>query len=122
MLCRRKGRQCNSKPGKTEWPTTPAAKRVNFQVGDVQSLPFGAREFDAAAMALVITFIPDPGKAIAEMKRVVRPGGTVATYVWDFMNGGSPLEPLREAIEAVGVAASDARSSKLGSREVEEFL
>ena len=83
--------------------TTPAAKTVNFQVGNAQSLPFGNGEFDAAAMALVITFIPDPAKALAEMKRVVKPGGTIATYVWDFTNGGSPQQPLRAAIEAAGV-------------------
>jgi ubiquinone/menaquinone biosynthesis C-methylase UbiE len=97
--------------------TTPAAKRVSFQVGDAQSLPFGAREFDAAAMALVITFIPDPEKAIAEMKRVVRPGGTVGTYVWDFASGGSTLEPLRKAIEAVGVAVPPTPGHQNSGRE-----
>jgi ubiquinone/menaquinone biosynthesis C-methylase UbiE len=83
--------------------TTPAAKKVNFQVGNAQALPYGDSEFDAAAMALVITFIPDPAKAIGEMKRVVKPGGTVGTYVWDFLSGGSPIQPLRQAIEAMGV-------------------
>jgi len=83
--------------------TTSAAKAVNFRVGDAQSLPFGDDEFDAAGMALVITFIPEPAKALAEMRRVVKPGGTIATYVWDFTNGGSPQQPLREAIEAAGV-------------------
>ncbi|MGB6534533.1 MAG: class I SAM-dependent methyltransferase [Xanthobacteraceae bacterium] len=84
--------------------TTPAAKKVHFQVGDAQALPYGDREFDAATMALVITFIPDPAKAIAEISRVVRPGGTIGTYVWDFMGGGSTLQPLRQAIEANGIA------------------
>lgn len=83
--------------------TAPAAKQVNFQVGDAQALPFSAAEFDVAAMALVMTFIADPARAIAEMKRVVKPGGTVATYVWDFLSGGSPLQPLRQAIEHMGV-------------------
>ena len=49
--------------------------------------------FDAAAMALVIVFIPDPAKAAREMARVVRPGGSVATYMWDFPDG-FPLAPL----------------------------
>jgi ubiquinone/menaquinone biosynthesis C-methylase UbiE len=73
-------------------------------VGDAQELPFADAEFDIATMALVMTFIPDPAKALAELKRVVKPGGTIATYVWDFLNGGSPQQPLREAIEAMGVA------------------
>jgi ubiquinone/menaquinone biosynthesis C-methylase UbiE len=88
--------------------TTQAAKTVNFQVGDAQSLPFADGEFDAASMALVITFIPEPAKALAEMKRVVKPGGMIGTYVWDFLGGGSPQQPLREAVEAMGVTVSPA--------------
>jgi ubiquinone/menaquinone biosynthesis C-methylase UbiE len=86
--------------------TTPAAAQLQFRVGDAQSLPFADAEFDVATMALVITFIPDPAKALAELKRVVKPGGTIATYVWDFLNGGSPQQPLREAVEAMGVVVS----------------
>jgi ubiquinone/menaquinone biosynthesis C-methylase UbiE len=97
--------------------TTPAAKTVDFQVGDAQALPFGDREFDAAAMALVITFIPDPAKALAEIKRVVKPGGMIATYVWDFTNGGSPQQPLREAIEATGVTVVHMQGHENSKRE-----
>ena len=49
-------------------------------------------------MALVISFVPDPAKAIAEMARVVRPGGYVATYMWDIPGGGLPLEPIHQAM------------------------
>jgi ubiquinone/menaquinone biosynthesis C-methylase UbiE len=97
--------------------TTPAAKIVDFRVGDAQALPFGAAEFDAATMALVITFIPDPAKALAEMKRIVKPGGTIATYVWDFTKGGSPQQPLREAIEATGVTVVHMRGHENSKRE-----
>lgn len=83
--------------------TTTAANTVNFQVGNAQSLPFRNGEFDAATMALVITFVPDPPKALAEFKRVVKPGGTIGTYVWDFLGGGSTQQPLRQAVEAAGV-------------------
>jgi ubiquinone/menaquinone biosynthesis C-methylase UbiE len=84
--------------------TRPAAARLQFQVGNAESLPFADAGFDIATMALVITFIPDPAKALGELTRVVKPGGTIATYVWDFLNGGSPQQPLREAVEAMGVA------------------
>src|SRR5262249_11188999 len=50
-----------------------AAKRAAFRTGDAQLLPFADREFDVAAMALVISFVPDAAKAVAEMKRVVKP-------------------------------------------------
>ena len=46
-------------------------------------------------MALVIFFVPEPAKGVAEMARVVRPGGTVAAYAWDMLGGGFPLEPIR---------------------------
>jgi ubiquinone/menaquinone biosynthesis C-methylase UbiE len=80
----------------------PIAKQVKFQIGDSQSLPFASDEFDAATMALVITFIPDPQKAVAELKRVVKPGGTIGTYMWDFMGKRFTQQPLREAVEAMG--------------------
>ncbi|WP_210253792.1 methyltransferase domain-containing protein [Bradyrhizobium sp. S69] len=52
--------------------------------------PLPDTRFDAAIMALVIFFVPDPAKGIAEMVRVVAPGGTVAAYAWDIMGGGFP--------------------------------
>ena len=56
-------------------------------------LPFPESRFDAAVMALVIFFVPDPAKGVAEMVRVVGPGGTVAAYAWDIVGGGSPTSP-----------------------------
>jgi SAM-dependent methyltransferase len=81
----------------------PGAKLAQFQRGDAQSLPFPDHVFDAAAMALVIQFIADPLKAAAEMARVVRPGGMVATYTWDIWERGAPFHPVREALEDIGV-------------------
>ena len=68
------------------------------------SLPFPADTFDAAAMALVISFVPDPIKGVAEMVRVVRPGGIVAAYVWDMLGGGYPWEPVRIEMRAMGLS------------------
>jgi ubiquinone/menaquinone biosynthesis C-methylase UbiE len=82
--------------------TRPAAKLAQFRIGDAQALPFADNSFDAAAMALVITFVPDPAKAAAEMARVVRPGGLVATYMWDVAGGGLPLAPVGRALKALG--------------------
>src|SRR6266849_6664649 len=66
----------------------PAARLAQFRQGDAMALPFAANSFDAATMALVIFFVPDPAKGVAEMVRVVGPGGTVATYAWDVLGGG----------------------------------
>jgi len=84
--------------------TRPGASLAQFQIGDAQALPFADRSFDAAVMALVITFVPDAAKAVSEMARVVRPGGLVATYMWDTMAGGVPLAPLEVALKSLGKA------------------
>jgi ubiquinone/menaquinone biosynthesis C-methylase UbiE len=83
--------------------TRAGAKLAEFRVADAQSLPFDDRSFDAVAMALVISFVPDPAKAAAEMTRVARPGSTVATYMWDFSVGGAPVEPIYRALRAIGI-------------------
>ena len=74
-----------------------------FQQGNAQALPFPDGAFDIAVMALVINLFPDPVKAVAEAARVVRPGGRVATYMWDIMGGGFTMEPIRQALDELGV-------------------
>jgi ubiquinone/menaquinone biosynthesis C-methylase UbiE len=54
----------------------------------VLKLAFNDDIFDVAAIVLVIAFLPDPGAAVAEMARVVRPGGLVMAYMWDISGGG----------------------------------
>jgi SAM-dependent methyltransferase len=81
----------------------PGAAGAVFQVGDAMALPFEANRFDAAVMALVISFVPDPAKAVAEMARVVRPGGVIATYMWDQPGGGSPQTPIFAELRAMGL-------------------
>lgn len=81
----------------------PAARLAKFDRGDAMVLPFPADAFDVAVMALVIFFVPDPAKGVAEMVRVVRPGGMVAAYAWDMFGGGFTLEPLRIEMRAMGV-------------------
>jgi SAM-dependent methyltransferase len=85
--------------------TRPAAHNATFQQGDAQALPFPDKRFDAAVMALVIFFVPDPAKGVAEMARVVRPGGTVAAYAWDMASGGFPFAPIRDGLHDLGVEA-----------------
>lgn len=82
----------------------PVGRTALFQAGDAMALPYGADRFDAAVMALVIFFVPDPARSIAEMARVVRPGGTVAAYAWDIAGGGSAVEPVMIELSAIGIA------------------
>jgi len=74
--------------------TRPAARVAEFRQGDAMALPFPAARFDAATMALVIFFVPDPTKGLAEMACVLAPGGIAAAYAWDILGGGFPLEPV----------------------------
>jgi SAM-dependent methyltransferase len=75
---------------------------AHFRPGDAMALPFADGRFDAAAMALVIFFVPEPPKAVAEMARVVRPGGLIASYAWDIEGGGFPAEPVLAELRAIG--------------------
>lgn len=84
--------------------TRPGTKLAKFQMAGAQELPFADDSFDAAVMPLVISFVPDPVKAVAEMARVVRPGGTIAAYIWDVPGGGLPLEPIQAAMRSMGGA------------------
>src|ERR1700733_6886159 len=80
----------------------PGTKTAEFRAGDAQNLPFSDDSFDVGIMALVISFLPEPDKAAAELTRIVRPGGWAATYMWDFPGGGSPVYPLNRAIKSLG--------------------
>jgi len=50
--------------------TRHTAKVAEFRLGDAMALPFPDNRFDAATMALVIFFVPEPAKGVAEMVRV----------------------------------------------------
>jgi len=75
---------------------------ATFERGDAMALPFDADAFDVAVMPLVIFFVPEPARGVAEMARVVRAGGTVAAYAWDLLGGGFPYEVTHNAIRELG--------------------
>ena len=61
--------------------------RARFEVGDAQALKFKDASFDHTMALLVMNFIPDHNKAIAEMRRVTRAQGIVSACVWDYDAG-----------------------------------
>jgi ubiquinone/menaquinone biosynthesis C-methylase UbiE len=97
--------------------TRRAWRRAEFRQGDAMALPFADRSFDAAIMALVIVFVPEPSKGVEEMVRVVRPGGTVATYMWDMLGGGFPLDPV--LVEMKGMGRTPQRPPSVEASRVE---
>jgi trans-aconitate methyltransferase len=60
---------------------------ARFRTGDIQTLDLPDAGFDAALALLVLEFVPEPARALAELARVTRPGGLVAAAMWDFFGG-----------------------------------
>ena len=81
--------------------------RVEFRVGDAQALTVETGSRDIVVSALVLNFVPDKEKALAEMKRVAHPGATIAFYVWDYPGGG--MEFMRAFWTAAGALDPKAR-------------
>ncbi len=61
--------------------------RVAFKIGDACAMDFPDRNFDRVLSLLVMQFIPSADRAIAEMRRVARPGAVVGAAVWDTRGG-----------------------------------
>jgi SAM-dependent methyltransferase len=85
--------------------------QVRFEVGDAQQLRFPDKSFDRTLSLLVVNFIPDRGKALEEMARVTRPGGTVAAAVWDYGRGMEMLRVFWDEAVALNPSA-DARDER----------
>jgi SAM-dependent methyltransferase len=82
-----------------------ADRRASFRVGDAQALPFDDGAFDAAVSGLVLNFVPAPARMVAEMRRVVRRGGLVGLYVWDYADGMELMRHFWDAAAALDPAA-----------------
>jgi SAM-dependent methyltransferase len=80
---------------------------ADVRLGEAEDLPFPDDAFDAVLSQLVLHFIPDLAGALAEMRRVGRPGGVVAATVWD---GGDGM-PLLWEFSQVAEELHPARAS-----------
>jgi ubiquinone/menaquinone biosynthesis C-methylase UbiE len=97
---------------------------VAFRQGDIFDLPFGDDSFDVVFCQTVLFHIPDPMKALAEIKRVLRPGGLVAlrdaiyasTIIW-------PDDPLlRELVRVIRLGARRSGGNPDVGRELGTLL
>jgi ubiquinone/menaquinone biosynthesis C-methylase UbiE len=102
--------------------TRTRTEMVDFRVGEAQKLTFDDDSFDVAIMALVISFLPDPHRAAAEMTRVVRPGGWVATYMWDVPGGGTPVDAIYVTMESMGMTSVRPPNPAISRREAMQEL
>lgn len=86
-------------------------ERIAFHVGDACAMPFPDRSFDRVLSQLMLHFIPDAQRAVAEMRRVARPGAVVAAAVWDARGGFVANRMLWDT-----AAALDPRGNELRAR------
>jgi len=84
--------------------------RIAFQQADATALPFADQAFDRALALLVLHFVPEAGKAVAEMRRVVRPGGVVAAVVWDHYGGMPGFRMMVDTVAALSESGRQMRS------------
>lgn len=91
---------------------TPS-RHVHFAVGDAQALPIQPSAFDVTVSGLVLNFVPNPSRALVEMAQLVRPGGVVGAYVWDYSGG---MELLRRFWDAAATLDPSARAFDEGRR------
>jgi SAM-dependent methyltransferase len=78
---------------------------VRVEVGAAEALPFGDDSFDVTLSQLVVNFMDDARAGLGEMRRVTRPGGTVAAAVWDYVEGMTLLRHFWDAAVALDAAA-----------------
>jgi len=81
--------------------------RASFAVADAQALDRPDAAYDAVASSLVLNFLPDPARGAAEMRRVARPGGVVAGYVWDYAGEMQLMRRFWDAAAELDPAAAD---------------
>jgi SAM-dependent methyltransferase len=91
----------------------PFPDRVGFEAGDAQQLRFADASFDASLSLLVFNFIPDPRKALREVRRVTKPGGRVSAAVWDYGAGKQMLRAFWD-----GAVSIDAEAEKLDEKHM----
>lgn len=90
---------------------------VDVRVGRAEEIPFDDDVFDCAIAQLVLHFVTEPDQAMAELRRVAGPGGTIAACVWDF---DDEMEMLRHfwdtALDVDPTAPDETRSLRFGRR------
>jgi len=78
-----------------------SARPLEWQTADAQQLPFDDGSFDAVVCQFGVMFFPDKGKAFAETRRVLRPGGAFVFNAWDRIEDNEFADVVIEALATV---------------------
>jgi demethylmenaquinone methyltransferase/2-methoxy-6-polyprenyl-1,4-benzoquinol methylase len=95
------------------------AERIRIVEGSAEDLPFPDGSFDALTFTYLLRYVEDPAATLAELARVVRPGGTIAALEFGLPKG--VWRPLWEAYVRVGLPVAG-RLISPGWHEVGSFL
>ena len=79
---------------------------VSFRVGDALGLPFPDGRFRSVVSSLMLNHVPEPPRAVREMRRVASEGGVVAACVWDYAKGMEMLRAFWDAAAALDPKAA----------------
>jgi ubiquinone/menaquinone biosynthesis C-methylase UbiE len=99
-----------SEPYLAHAQTRAVDARLSFRVGDAVALNLPNGGFDRCYSLLALNFVPQPNLAVREMRRVTRPGGTIAAAVWDFAGGLTYQRLFWDTAAALDLRASKARA------------
>jgi SAM-dependent methyltransferase len=89
--------------------------RIRLEPGDGSALRFADASFDRAVSMLVLpSVLPRPEQAVAEMRRVTRPGGVVCAAFWDSPGGAVASRMFWDTAAALAEAAATARDRTMG--------
>ena len=105
--------------GRAQVADAGLAGRIELRESRAEALPFGEAEFDALTFTYLLRYVDDVPATLAELARVVRPGGTVAMLEFGLPRG--PWRPLWELYVRVGLPAAGAIVSP-GWKDVGSFL
>jgi SAM-dependent methyltransferase len=97
-----------------------ARPRVEFSQGDAEALPYADGSFDAVVANFGVHHVPNPSAALAEMCRVLAPGGRVAFTTWPRPDRNVPWQLLFDAIRAHGALDAAKTPPPSGSINSEE--
>lgn len=87
--------------GKAEQAAAQAGVPVRVLEATADALPFADGTFDAAVCSLVLCSVPDQGRALGEIRRVLRPGGELRFYEHVAARPGSNLSRLQRGLDSV---------------------
>jgi SAM-dependent methyltransferase len=99
-----------------------ARPELDWRLGNAQKLPFADSEFDVVVSQMALMFFPDPAAALAEMARVVAPGGTVAVLVPGALDRQAAFAPfVAMAARHAGSEAVDLLTAYFRAGDLDEL-